>query len=88
MADFSALTPTPGFFQCMFDANGALLALDALEPRDNELAIGSVVNDAAFVYAELLVLQKTQKVSPSESARLQVSLDRLRAKLHFFGLFV
>jgi hypothetical protein len=79
------LHTAPELLDYIIEANGVLLSLDALALSHDPTAVALAVSDAVLVYAELLVLQDTRQLGPPESMRLQIALDRLRARLNFFG---
>jgi len=79
------LHPAPELLDYIIEANGALLALDALALSHDATAVASAVSDAVLVYAELLALREIGHLAPPESMRLEIALDRLRTKLNFFG---
>lgn len=83
--DSTTLDDTPEFVEQMTDANRALLALDSLEPRNHSANVSFTVSDAALTYAKLCVLQENRALGKSESLKLQNVLDRLRARLRFYG---
>jgi hypothetical protein len=74
-----------GFLDRMIDANRALLDLDAMELGSDALSICFALEDAVFVYQELCALQNSPHLTQVESVKLQLVLDRLRARLRFFG---
>lgn len=69
----------------MIEANWLLLSLDSLESRQEAQAFGLMMRDALRVYADLEEVRKTQPLTDAESIRLQIALDRIRARLRFFG---
>jgi hypothetical protein len=79
------VTGTPGFLDGMIDANRALLDLDAMELGCDALGTCFALEDAVFVYQELRALQNFPGLTEVESAKLQLVLERLRARLRFFG---
>ncbi|HTW47848.1 MAG TPA: hypothetical protein VMD92_07865 [Acidobacteriaceae bacterium] len=75
----------PDFLDRMVQADRLLLALDALGSRGEAQAVGMAMRDAVRVYAELVALRDAHPLTDGESIRLQIALDRIRARLKFFG---
>jgi hypothetical protein len=67
------------------DANRVLVALDGIEKPEKSLRFILTLQEGILVYSNLLAWQRTETLSMDEAEKLQSVLDRLEAKLHFFG---
>ena len=67
------------------DANSVLITLDAIEKPELRLQFSFALQEARLVYLGLLAWQQTATLSTDEADRLQSVIDRLRARLSFFG---
>jgi len=73
------------FILRLTDANRALVTLDGIEKPEKSLQFTLALEEGMLVYTNLLVWQQVEVLSKDEADRLQSVLDRLRAKLRFFG---
>jgi hypothetical protein len=73
------------FTSHVFHANRVMIRLDPIAARDGTPAVEFALRDALAVYANLIQYQSDDSLTKDEAARLQTVIDRLRARLRFFG---
>jgi hypothetical protein len=59
-----------------------------LQPGNSPKDFKESVSPAAQVYAEMSRLQESAELTFADFARFQAAMDRLRAKLRFYGRLV
>jgi hypothetical protein len=67
------------------EANRALILLDSMGPRDSRRARIRAVRDAQRAYDALLASLTSICLTAREASDVQHLVDRLRARLRFFG---
>jgi hypothetical protein len=75
----------PSFADLMAHATRALAKLDHFARSSGSMGTTAAVSEAVLVYEQLRDYRKAAKMTALETARLQVLLEKLRARLRFFG---
>jgi hypothetical protein len=67
------------------NARRVLVTPDRIEKPESRLQVTIALHDGILVYSNLLVWQRIEVLSRDEADSLQSVMDRLKAKLRFFG---
>jgi hypothetical protein len=66
-------------------ANRVLMTLGTIDPKERTTLMSPAIRECMQVYADLLYLMGTLRLSADETASLQGILERLRGHLTYFG---
>jgi hypothetical protein len=73
------------YSELMTDAHRSVTALDGITTQDGSKTTAAAVSDGRRVYERLLDYRGSVRMTVTENAVLQSTLDLLRARLRFFG---
>lgn len=69
----------------LIEANRALIEIGNIDLMERNTSTSETVRNCLCTYLDLLTYQQTTGLTPSQSARVEVVLTRLKAHLVFFG---